>query len=42
MTATWNVKQPGANLMQFATLADAMKFVRRVKVDCDVWFGDAA
>lgn len=40
MTATWNVKQPNANLKRFNTYAQAMAYVRRVSVDCDVWFGE--
>jgi hypothetical protein len=40
MTATWNVKQPNAPLKRFATFSKAMAYVRRVAVDCDVWFGE--
>ena len=39
MQATWNVKQPNAPLKRFDTYSKAMAYVRRVAVDCDVWFG---
>lgn len=39
MEPTWNVKQHNAPLKRFATFSEAMAYVRRVAVDCDVWFG---
>ena len=40
MEATWNVKRGADPVKRFATFSKAMAYVRRVAVDCDVWFGE--